>query len=145
MRLLLRFLVIGGAIFVLIQLIPYGRDHANPETEKEPRWDSPMTRALTQQGCFDCHSNLTSWPPWTNVAPISWITYRDVNNGRAALNFSEWQRPQTVDLQQLLVALRTNMPPRVYLLSHPDARLTGQERQQLEAGLSATWNRDPPG
>ena len=30
------------------------------------------SRELTQDSCFDCHSNLTEWPWYTNVAPVSW-------------------------------------------------------------------------
>jgi hypothetical protein len=47
-------------IFVLIQLAPYGRAHTNPQTTKEPRWDSPRTRELAAQTCFSCHSNLVA-------------------------------------------------------------------------------------
>lgn len=47
---------------LLIQLIPYGRDHNNPPNMGEPTWDSPTTRALASKACFDCHSNETQWP-----------------------------------------------------------------------------------
>src|ERR671912_535728 len=48
--------------FVAIQFVPYGRDHVNPPVGAEPSWDSPETRALARQACFDCHSNETEWP-----------------------------------------------------------------------------------
>ena len=32
-----------------------------------------------------------------------------------------------------------------YRLIHSDARLSDNERQRLEAGLVATWAKDPPG
>ena len=60
----------------------------------EPSWDSPETRALATQACFDCHSNETEWPAYSAVAPVSWLIQHDVSEGRAVLNFSEWQRPQ---------------------------------------------------
>jgi hypothetical protein len=62
-------ILVGG--FLLIQLVPYGRAHANPPVVKEPAWDSPTTRALAKRACFDCHSNETVWPWYTNVAPVS--------------------------------------------------------------------------
>ena len=55
--------------FLAIQLVPYGRDHVNPSTVSEPTWDSPATRALAKQACFDCHSNETEWPTYARVAP----------------------------------------------------------------------------
>ena len=56
---------------LVIQLLPYGRDHTNPPVVAEPLWDSPQTRALAKRACFDCHSNETIWPWYTNVAPVS--------------------------------------------------------------------------
>jgi Haem-binding domain len=88
-------LIIGGFITLLvIQLVPYGRDHGNASTTSEPIWDSPVTRALAKQACFDCHSNETEWPAYSHIAPASWLVQHDVDEGRAALNFSEWHRPR---------------------------------------------------
>src|SRR5574340_945670 len=69
--------------FLLIQLVPYGRNHTNPPVTGEPRWDSPQTRALAARACFDCHSNETKWRWYSNIAPISWLIQRDVDSGRA--------------------------------------------------------------
>jgi len=146
MRFLARLLIFVIGVVLLIQLIPYGRDHTNPKSVQEPKWSSTRTRQLTQEGCFDCHSNLTDWPWYTNVAPVSWLTARDVDDGRDVLNFSEWQRPQDADLQSVIDAIRGgDMPPIQYRLIHKDARLTDNEKQELEAGLTATWAKDPPG
>jgi len=79
---------------VLIQLIPFGRQHTNPPVVREPAWDSPQTRALAKRACFNCHSNETTWPWYSSVAPVSWLTQRDVNGGRSHLNFSEWNKVQ---------------------------------------------------
>jgi hypothetical protein len=146
MRFVLRLLIFVVIVALLIQVIPYGRDHTNPKTGQEPKWSSAATRQLTQQACFDCHSNLTEWPWYTDVAPVSWLTTRDVNDGRAVLNFSEWQRPQEADLQDVIDAIRDkDMPPSQYRLVHSAARLSDNQRQELEAGLIATWAKDPPG
>lgn len=63
-NLFLRLVVvlIGLAIlaFIVMQAVPYGRDHANPRVTGEPAWDSPQTRALAKKACFDCHSNETT-------------------------------------------------------------------------------------
>ena len=88
---------IGLGVFgtlLAIQLVPYGREHANPPVTGEPTWDAPETRTLAKQACFDCHSNETEWPAYASIAPASWLVQRDVNEGRAVLNFSEWPRPQ---------------------------------------------------
>lgn len=146
MRWIFRLLLLGLIVLLAIQFVPYGRDHNNPRTVQEVRWDSVQTRALAQDACMDCHSNLTEWPWYANVAPISWLTTRDVEDGRAKLNFSEWQRPQEADLDEVLSAIREKeMPPVQYRLVHSAARLTDAERQQLADGLAKTWAADPPG
>src|SRR5690242_6290427 len=80
-------------VFLLIQLVPYGRDHTNPSHNVEPKWDKPATRALARRACFDCHSNKTVWPWYSHVAPVSWLVMKDVVDGRHEMNFSEWDKP----------------------------------------------------
>jgi mono/diheme cytochrome c family protein len=138
---------IGAVVlFALIQVIPYGRKHTNPPTVREPKWNSPQTRRLAQRACFDCHSNLTMWPWYTNVAPSSWLVYKDVVDGRSTLNFSEWQRPQDADLADVVEAARSgSMPPVQYKLIHGTSRLSQSERDQLARGLQRTLATSPPG
>ncbi len=124
--------------FLAIQLIPYGRDHTNPPVTGEPAWDAPETRALARQACFDCHSNETAWPAYANIAPASWLVQRDVDEGRAVLNFSEWTRPQEEAKEAAEVVLETEMPPAAYLLVHAHARLSTADRNLLAQGLART-------
>ncbi len=128
-----------GAVGVLIalQAIPYGHDHANPPVQMEPRWDSPETRVLAVRACYDCHSNETIWPWYSNVAPMSWLIQRDVEEGRHKLNFSEWDREQEAEDAAETVQ-KGKMPPAAYLLLHPEAKLTSTERQALIQGFLAS-------
>jgi len=128
--------LLGG--FLAIQLVPYGRDHSNPQVTSEPVWDSPATRALTKQACFDCHSNETEWPAYARVAPASWLIQRDVIEGRAALNFSEWQRPQEKAGDASAEVAEGEMPPAGYQLMHTHARLSTADRERLARGLAKT-------
>jgi mono/diheme cytochrome c family protein len=143
---IVRLVLLGlVGLLVLIQFVPYGRDHTNPPVTAEPRWDSPRTRDLAAGSCFDCHSNLTKWPWYTNVAPMSWLIQRDVDEGREALNFTEWDRPQEA-LGEIAEAVgEGEMPPTQYTLLHPGAKLSDAERQELTAGLRTTIAASPPG
>ena len=129
---------------VLIQFVPYGRDHSNPPVTAEPAWDSQRTRELAADSCFDCHSNLTEWPWYTNVAPMSWLVQHDVDEGRGTLNFSEWDQPQRAGDEIAEVIAEGEMPPWNYTLIHPSAKLTAEERQHLIDGLRATFVASPP-
>jgi len=149
MKIVLSFIGVVLAIFVmgflLIQLVPFGHAHANPPVVKEPTWDSPTTRELARQACFDCHSNETVWPWYTNLAPVSWLTQRDVNEGREKLNFSDYQglrgeeggkgedEEEGEEISEEIE--RGSMPPWYYVIIHPNAALSDQEKQQLITGL----------
>ncbi len=89
LRALLIVLFVLAALFLVIQLLPFGRDHTNPVVVSEPNWDSPATRSLAQRACFDCHSNESVWPWYSNIAPVSWLVYNDVIEGRSQMNFSD--------------------------------------------------------
>ncbi len=131
------FLSLAGAL-VVAQLIPYGRDHTNPPVAAEPHWDSTATRTLAQRACFDCHSNETRWPWYSNVAPVSWLLQHHVDEGRETLNFSEWQTPFREAHEAGKTVRDESMPPQSYLLLHPEARLSAAERQQLARGLDSS-------
>ena len=135
--------IFGGLL--AIQLVPYGRDHDNPPVVAEPSWDSPQTLDLAVRACFDCHSNETVWPWYSNVAPVSWLVQRDVDEGREELNYSEWNRPQEEAEESAETVLDGSMPLPSYLLTHPDARLTDAELAILSDGLAATFGGEGDG
>jgi hypothetical protein len=131
-------LVAMGALFGVIQLVPYGRAHSNPRVVAEPMWDSPRTRELAVRACFDCHSNETKWPTYSEVAPLSWVVQRDVDAGREVFNFSEWHRPQDLAHYSGLSVRSHGMPPAKYRFAHPEADLSDDENHELARGLDAT-------
>jgi cytochrome c551/c552 len=119
---------------IAIQFVPFGHDHTNPPSAKEPAWNSPETRDLFRRACFDCHSNQTTWPWYSNVAPVSWLVQRDVNGGRSHLNFTEWDRPQRHAGDVVTQVKGGDMPPWFYLPMHPNAKLTDAEKRALMDG-----------
>lgn len=133
--------------FLLIQVVPYGRAHENPPVVQEPDWPDAETKELARRACFDCHSNETVWPWYSNIAPVSWLVQRDVDEGRTHLNFSEWgvahaheghdhEGHDAEDIQEVI--LNGEMPPANYLITHPEARLSEAEIQALANGLMIT-------
>jgi mono/diheme cytochrome c family protein len=134
-KIILGVIVVAIGGFLLIQLVPFGRDHANPAIVQEPKWDSPATRELAKRACFDCHSNETVWPWYSNIAPVSWLVAQDTYEGRDRLNFSDWVSGD-IELDELQrIFERGEMPPAQYTMIHAGARLTDAERQQLLKGL----------
>lgn len=143
-RWLLRGLLGLVVLFAAIQLVPYGRDHTNPPVTRAVRWDSARTQELAAGACMDCHSNLTRWTWYSNIAPISWLVYDDVKGGREHLDFSEWDKPQR-EVDDIVEAVRDgSMPPWQYKPLHAGARLSAGEREELARGLEKTLASDPP-
>ncbi len=141
LKLARRALFALAGLLVLAQLVPYGRDHSNPPVLSEPLWDSARTRQLVADACFDCHSNRTRWPWYTNVAPASWLIQRDVDRGREELNFSRWRQSQPEVEEIFETVSEGEMPPRSYELIQGTARLSGSERSELLRGLRASLGR----
>lgn len=133
-----RIIVSIFALGLAIQLVPFGHQHSNPPVVLGPAWDTPKTDDLTRRACFNCHSNETLWPWYSNIAPVSWLTQRDVDGGRRHLNFSEWNRPQKHAKDAAEQVERGDMPPWFYLPMHPEAKLSPEERDSLIAGLKQT-------
>lgn len=135
---LTRILSLLAGLLLAIQLVPYGWNHDNPAVVAEPKWDSPRTRELFSRACADCHSNQTKWPLYSRVAPISWLVYSDVLEGRSKLNVSEWSRPQKDAHEAAEQLQKGEMPLPLYLPFHPEARLSAGEKAELVTGLAAT-------
>ena len=130
------------SLFLLIQLVPYGRDHVNPPVTQEPKWDSSRTRELFMRVCKNCHSNATEWPWYSSIAPLSWIVQHDVDEGRSEFNVSEWGRARNKGDEAAHEVREGHMPPWYYLPLHPEARLTKAERDEFVRGLVVTFGED---
>lgn len=133
-----RILVVAALLFALIQLVPVKR--TNPPVESEVG-APPEVKAILRKACWDCHSNETVWGWHTYVAPISWLTVHDVNEGREELNFSRWSALDAKRLAKIAKELpeevgEGEMPPFLYFLAHPSAKPTDAERAALVA-----WGR----
>jgi len=130
------------SLVVLIQLVPYGRDHTNPPVTAEPEWNTRETRELFFQACGNCHSHETEWPWYSQVAPMSWLVQRDVDKARSEFNVSRWGTGKQEADEAAEEFREGDMPPWFYLPSHPEARLEGAERDSLIAGLVATFGEE---
>jgi hypothetical protein len=79
--------------------------------------------------------------PWySNIAPISWATWKHVEDGRDAVNYQEWDRPQDEAEESLDEVKKGSMPPGYYTFGglHSRADLTSAELAALRDGLAKT-------
>ena len=130
-------------VFLVIQLLPVGRDHTNPAIQAEPEWDSPKTKQLFDRACADCHSHTTNWPWYSNIAPLSWIISDHITEGREHFNVSTWGIQKENEGEEAAEEVEEGeMPIFGYTLTHPEARLSKKEKQLLIKGLEATFGRE---
>jgi hypothetical protein len=133
------------AVFAAIQLVPYGWWHSNPPVVQDAPWPDAESERIARSSCYSCHSNETDWPLYSYVAPMSWLTRRDVEAGRDELNFSDWGE----DADEADDAIETiedgSMPPRQYTWIHRGAALTDAETLKLIAALEAMEEGDDDG
>lgn len=131
------------AVAAAIQFIPYGKDHTNPSIVSEPTWDSPRTKQLFDSACADCHSHQTQYPWYSNIAPVSWLLARDVEEGREHFNVSTWGTQKKNEGKEAAKEVREGeMPLWFYLPTHPEARLSESQKQELINGLEKTFGKE---
>lgn len=131
---------------VAIQLIPVAK--TNPAVDARASLLAgdglpPNISAILQRSCQDCHSNRTTWPWYSHVAPVSWVVASDVNGGRRHMNLDEWgsytlEKKQS-RLTKICEELKSgDMPDTKYTLIHRAAKLTDQQRTTLCDWAEAT-------
>ena len=131
------YTIIG--LFFLMQIYPVTRPEVIAENPNDllknvevPENISSMLRSA----CYDCHSNETIYPWYASIAPVKWIVYDHTEEGREDLNFSEWNALSKSDRVEALDDIIEEvtdgkMPLRFYPLTHKDAKLDEEDRQEL--------------
>lgn len=94
-------------------------------------------KALLESACYDCHSNQTRYPWYSEVAPVSWWLQHHVDEGKEHLNFSEWgtysEKRSDHKLEECAEEVEHGeMPLDSYTWTHSDAKLTAEQRELLE-------------
>ena len=129
--------VLGILVVALVGVQAIRPERTNPPVESElPA--PPEIKTLLRRACYDCHSHETVWPWYSVVAPVSWLVAHDVQEGREDLDYSTWGAYGPVKRAKKLretanVVTQAEMPPRLYRIAHPAARLSDAERQAIAA------------
>ena len=130
-------------LFGLIQLVPYGKETTNPKVMAEPKWDSAKTKELFMRGCADCHSHETKYPWYNQIAPISWLIANHIEEGREHFNVSMWGIQKKNDGDEAAKEVEEGkMPLSSYLIAHPEARFSKEEKALLIEGLKKTFGEE---
>ena len=98
---------------------------------------------ILKVSCYDCHSNNTVYPWYTNIQPVGWWLNHHVEEGKEHLNFNEFtnipptekrttRERQLKKLEEIKETVEEGeMPLSSYTLIHTNAKLTKEQRQLL--------------
>ncbi len=139
----------AGVLFVFFVAIQFYNPYKKPPTTYLPKDDFVIFEKVPQKiaaiiktACYDCHSQKPNLRLYDNVAPVSWYIERNIQKAKRSLNFSKWGRMEDwqrrVFLQGGIVYdIETDrMPPRPYLLMHPDAKISKKDIKLLKRWTS---------
>ncbi len=134
---LIWYVIIGG--FILMQAYPTVRPSVKLDNPADLLINEEVPAeigAMLKSACYDCHSNESVYPWYSNVAPVKWLVYRDIVEGRKELNFSLWKTMSNDDQADILYEIAEevkegDMPMKIYPLTHPDAKLSDNDRKKL--------------
>lgn len=130
------------ALLVLFIILQFFRiDKTNPPVNKGMDFltikNTPENIAgKIRASCYDCHSNETKYPWYTNIQPVAWWLKDHIDEGRIKLNFSTFAtyepKRQAHKLHEAVEMVESGeMPMESYLLAHPEAKLTNEERKAV--------------
>ncbi len=122
-------------LLLAIQLIR--PEKTNPPVDEALTLKAPdNVMKILKTSCYDCHSNETKWPWYSQIAPLSWNIIGHVNDGRDALNFSKWSeidpKIKTKRLKRSIKTINNGMMPLSnYLMMHEAAQLSNEQKKTI--------------
>jgi hypothetical protein len=129
-------------LFVAIQFIrptrnKGGTSGAAIKNDIETIFPMPVdVKKILQVSCYDCHSNNTAYPWYSNIQPVGWWLQGHINDGKDELNFNEFAaystRRQLNMMRGIIHEVKSGkMPMSSYLLIHKEARLSAEQKQKI--------------
>jgi hypothetical protein len=137
-----RIILIALTIFFALQFIRPAKNIAANENDNLKNDISQIylvpenVKNILKASCYDCHSNNTYYPWYSNIQPVGlWMQFH-VDEGKLELNFSEFasynKSKQHKKLEEIIEEIKINrMPLPSYVKMHKGARLTQDEKNTV--------------
>ena len=134
---LIFFLVI---VFVAIQFYPRNNNNIS-KTKSEyalsiSETTSDSVLQILKTSCYDCHSNNSAYPWYTNIQPFCWWINHHIYEGKESLNFDEWETYTSKKKNHVLHEIKEQieegeMPLESYTWIHKNAVLTAYQKSLI--------------
>jgi len=132
-----KIVVVILILFLLMQLyqpspnLDYGK--VLPENFTKLYYVPMNVQTILKTSCYDCHSNNTNYPWYSNLQPIRFFMDGHINEGKENLNFSEFgnysRRKKENKLDRIIKQIKSDeMPLNSYTLIHKNAKLSDENK-----------------
>lgn len=131
-----KILIVLLLVLVIIQFIKPEKNLSAASSPNDifAHYQTPdSTKQLIKTACYDCHSNNTVYPWYSEVQPVAWWLNNHIKEAKSELNFSEFATftPKKADhkMEELMDEVKEEeMPLKSYSIIHKNARLTDAQR-----------------
>ena len=139
-KIIKKILFIGLIIFLLMQLYQPARNESfeqNITANFTKVYNVPKNvEIILRTSCYDCHSNNTNYPWYSNIQPARFFMESHIKEGKENLNFNEWGnysgRKQKNKLDRIAKQIKSNeMPLASYTLIHKNATLSATQKKEV--------------
>ena len=105
------------------------------ESELKP---SAEVAGILKTNCYDCHSDYTVYPWYSNITPVNYWMENHINHGKGHLNLSKWTEysvgKKAHKMEEIIELVESrSMPLSSYTWGHSDAKLS---QEQIDAVIS---------
>jgi Haem-binding domain len=93
-------------------------------------------QSILKTSCYDCHSNNTYYPWYSNIQPVAWWLNHHVEEGKREINFNEFAsyqiRRQYKKMEEVIDQVKEDeMPLSSYTIIHNDAKISQEQKLAL--------------
>lgn len=125
--------------FIVIQFIRPAKNKSEGISNNDITKVYPVpenVQAILKTSCYDCHSNNTLYPWYSQIQPAAWWLNNHIEEGKRELNFSEFASyrigRQYRKLNEINEQVKEGeMPLDSYLWIHKDAKMDEQQKLTL--------------
>ena len=140
MKIIKKILVLLLIAFIIAQF--FGPDENNGEVASieafvADTYPPDEVMVVLKQACFDCHSDFTRYPWYSNITPINYWMDGHVRHGKGELNFSKWDsysvKRKDHKLEETIEMIeKKEMPLPSYTWTHKDAVLSDDQIKSVK-------------
>ena len=138
MKIIKKILIGLLIVFVVMQAFRPAKNNSN-DTKKDITNTYPMpdsVKTILSKACYDCHSNNTRYPWYSEIQPAAWWLANHIKDGQKEINFNEFDGYRIAKkykkMEECIKQIKEDeMPLSSYQLIHRDADLNELEKNTL--------------